>query len=349
MKKLLIIGLLFTLPALTGCGKNTHEATAPQVKIDQTKLITVQKSVIDDYYETSGEVKAKTTSKVASKIMARVESVNFNEGDTVQKGQLLVILDNNDILAQTQSTEAAYNEAIKNRNISEENKKLSQITYQRYKNIYEEKALTKQELDEASAKRNIAELEAKRAAETVNRTKAYLNEARSVLSYSKIYAPISGIITEKNIDVGDTASPGQVLLVIKDISSLEIESDIDESYINNVKKGTPVKILIENHDNEFNAKISEVVSSIDTASRTFKIKIFTEKSNLNDGQYVKIAIPTGKREAIVIPKTAVVKKGQLEGVYTADATFRLIKTGKSVNNMVEVLSGLEAGDKILGE
>lgn len=341
MKKLLPIIFLIPIIMLSGCG-NKPESQQTPVKADEQKITIVKKSVIDDYYETSGTVKAKTSADIAGKILARVDAVNIEEGDSVQKGQLLVVMDNNDIQAKVRSAEAAYSEAEKNQKIAYESKILAETTYERYKNIYEEKALTGQELDEASAKRNIARFECKRAIETMNRAKAALDEAKTLLSYSKIYAPISGIVTAKNIDTGDTAAPGQVLLTIKDTSLLEIVSEIDESYIKQVTKGTPVKI-----NNDFDAVVSEAIASVDPVTRAFKIKINLTDTDLKDGQYVTVAVPVGKRETIVISASAVVTKGQLEGVYDAGGKFKLIKTGKAQGNMVEVLSGLEEGDTIL--
>jgi len=349
MKKTPVILSIITIFTLTGCTSDKAQKAEIQANTENKNIITIEKTVIDDYYETSAVVKAKTSSNVASKILARVESVNFEEGDTVQKGQLLVELDDNDISAKLESAIAAYNEASKNQNIAFENKKLAEITYERYKNIYEERAITKQELDEVTAKKNIAELECKRAVETMNRTKATLNEAQSVVGYARLYAPISGIITSKTVDMGDTATPGQVLFIIKDLSSLQVAGEVDESYLDKVSIGSPVKIFPEDSKTGIDKEISEVVSSVNSASRSFKIKIDLTSSSFKDGQYVKIAIPVGKRETILVPETAIVKKGQLEGVYFADKTFRLIKTGKSYGEMVEVVSGLEAGERVAGE
>lgn len=340
MKKILLLILLSL--SLTGCTTKKPEMNDSSHSIQPENIIKVQQSVINDYYEASGTVKAKNSANIAGKILARVESVNIDEGDSVQKGQLLVVLDNTDIMAKTRSAEAAYNEAVKNKEIAQQTKSLAQTTYERYKNIYTEKALTKQELDEATARKNIAQLNCKLAVESMNRAKAALDEAKSVLAYSRIYAPISGIVTSKNIDVGDTAAPGQVLLTVKDINNLEIVSEVDETYINKVSKGDVVKL-----NNEAEAEISEVISSVDPVTRAFKIKIQLTDTELNDGQYVRISVPVGKRETIMIPKAAVVKKGQLEGVYGPDNKFKLIKTGKAQGDMVEVLSGLEAGEELL--
>lgn len=341
-----ILSLIFVL-GLTGCTGKDSDKPESSAKADKKEIITVEKTVVDDHYETSGVVRTKVSSNIAAKILARVEAVNVDEGDSAQKGQLLVLLDDNDIQAKLRSAEAAYNEAVKNKKITEENKNLAEITYDRYKKIYEEKAITKQELDEVTAKRNIARLECKRAIESANRAKGAYDEARSVLSYTKIYAPISGIVTSKNIDTGDTASPGQIILTIKDTDNLQVVSEIDESYLDQLNTGTPVKIVTENKETVIEEQVSEVVSSVDTRSRSFKIKINLTDSGLSDGQYVTVAVPVGKRETMLVPRTAVVRKGQLEGVYDANNNFRLIKTGKTYGEEVEVLSGLEPGDKII--
>ena len=352
MKKILLTSIITSLFLLSGCGEKSPEGASEQNTIETANVYKVQKQQVPDFYETSGTVKAKNSAEVASKLMARVVSVNFKEGDFVKKGQLLVKLEDSDIIAGLNSAQASYNEAHNALGIAEQNKNLSAVTYQRYKNIYEQKALTKQELDEVATKKNIAVLEYNRAIDNINKTSAYVAEAKTNLSYAHITAPISGIISNKFVDVGDMATPGQRLFTIKS-PNLEISSQVDESLINLVKKGETVEVSVPNSDKTFSSVITEVVNSIDEDSRTFQIKTTVQNGDLRDGQYVKVFIPKGQKETVLVNSSAIVAKGQLEGVYILnpqnEVSFRLAKTGKSFNGKTEILSGLEDGDILLIE
>jgi RND family efflux transporter MFP subunit len=207
--------------------------------------------------------------------------------------------------------------------------------------------MTKQEFDTILTKKNVADIEYERAMHGVKRAKAGLGEVNVYRSYSQLVAPISGVVVQKNIDEGSTALAGQPLLVIENQSGLEIEANINESLKNKVKTGQ--KVILEADDKTVESTIFKIVPKIDPTTRTFKAKIALK--GLTSGQYVKVKIPVGEKNAILIPKASVVEKGQLSGVYAVDnnnvISYRLIKAGKIYGDKFEVLSGLTSGEKII--
>jgi multidrug efflux pump subunit AcrA (membrane-fusion protein) len=100
-----------------------------------------------------------------------------------------------------------------------------------------------------------------------------------------------------------------------------------------------------------NGQISEVVPSVDPSTRTFVVKITVSGAGLKTGLYARVRIPTGKREALTVPASSIVEKGQLTGVYAVDTkdivSYRLLRIGKNFGDSVEVLSGLVPGDRII--
>jgi len=345
MKKILFSLIILTV-LTAGCSSHKEKATE-KLEISGIKTETINKTAVDDFYETSATVKSKNSSVVSSMIMGQVTSLLVKEGDSVRAGQLLLTIDSRETSQKAMGAKAGLNEALKGAESADQNRKLANKTYQRYENLYKENALTKQEFDEISNSKKIADIEYQRALQGVNRAKAGLGEVGVYQSYSRVTAPVSGIIVEKNIDLGSMAISGQPLLTIETASSLELVADINESMIDKIKIGSPV--YIESENKNIKTEIISIIPKIDPMTRTFKVKIAL--AGLNSGGYAKIKIPIAKKQAMVVPQNSVVQKGQLTGVYTVDEkniiSYRLIRTGKTFGKDVEVLSGLNHGDKVV--
>ncbi|NWF52395.1 MAG: efflux RND transporter periplasmic adaptor subunit [Nitrospirae bacterium] len=333
----LIVTSYFLL--VSGCKDKVKPGTA-EVKrqvVTGVTLAEVHPSQVDEYYETSGTVKAKTISIVASRVMGTVTSVKVKEGDRVHAGQVLMTIDDRDIVQRVKAAEKAV-EAAK------QNKSLSDITYQRYKNLYDEKAISQQEIDQIETQKKVSDMEYERAM-------AMLAEAQVNHGFTRITAPISGIITEKKIELGSMAIPGIPILTVEDNSYFRIEANVDERLSGKLKRGMPVDVIIDSIGKQVKGRISEIVPAIDPMSRTFLIKVDLKMPSLKTGIYGKVLIPEGKKESILIPQKAIVEKGQLVGVYVVDnkgiTTYRLIKTGKKYGEQIEILSGLSSGEKII--
>lgn len=324
---------------LAGCKEKVKPGTA-EVKrqgVSGIMVTEVLPSRVDEYYETSGTVKAKTTSVVASRVMGTVTSLKVREGDRVNAGQVLMTLDDRDVAQKVMAGEKAV-EAAK------QNQSLMDITYQRYKRLHDEKALTQQDMDQIDTQKKVADIEYERA-------KAGLAEAKVYHGFTRITAPFPGMVTEKKIDVGGMAVPGMPLLILEDTSSFRLEVNADEGLSGRLKTGMPVEVIIDSLSRKIEAKISEIVFAIDPLSRTFLVKVEIKGSGLRSGLYAKVKIPVGTKEAILLPKTAVVEKGQLTGVYTVDdknvITYRLVRTGKKYKDNIEILSGINPKERVI--
>lgn len=345
MKKIILAATIISL-LVSGCGKKEN-AEIKRPVVSGITTMNISKSLADDFYETSATVNSKINSVISSMIMGRITSLRVKEGDNVHAGQLLLTIDSRDTAQKALGAQAGINEAQKAVESADQNRKLIDKTYQRYKNLYNENVMTKQEFDQISAQKSIADIEYQRALQGVNKARAGLGEVGVYQSYSRVTAPISGIVVEKNIDLGSTAAPGQPLLTIEAPSNLELVANIDESLINKVRAGMPVYLEADNQ--VLKSRIISVIPKIDPSTRTFKVKIAL--SGLKSGQYVKVKIPMAKKEAILVPQNSIVQKGELTGVYTIDnqniISYRLIRAGKAFGSNIEILSGLDSGDKII--
>jgi len=349
---LLILGIL--LISVGGCRNKIEPGTA---KVDRPTVsgvstMTVELIQTGRYHDATATVTAKSASMVASRIMGTVTELHAREGERVAAGQLLLVVDSEDINKKVAAAEAGHREALQALNAAEQNKLLAETTYKRFRNMYDEKALSEQELDKVETQKKVAAIEYERIREMVKRAEAGMDEATVFLGYQKVASPVDGVITGKFIDPGTMAMPGMRLFTIEDNSSYRLEADIDESLAGDISLGMQVDIEISSLRLKLQGEVTEIVPAIDPRSRTFLVFIAIEPhKNLRSGLYARARFPVGQKEIILVPQRSVVDKGQLTGVYVVDENrviiYRLVRTGKKIGDDVEILSGLKPGETII--
>jgi membrane fusion protein, multidrug efflux system len=171
------------------------------------------------------------------------------------------------------------------------------------------------------------------------------------LSYATLAAPFPGLVTERRADPGSLATPGAPLLTVEREGNLRLETSIDESRLGLVQIGEHVAVEIDGLKRTVSGRVAETVPTIDTATRSFTAKIdLPAGPGLRAGMFGRAAFPGGRREALLVPQSAVLERGQIRSVYVvegATARLRLVTLGETRANRCEVLSGLTSGEKIL--
>lgn len=345
---LIIIAVLFAAASCKG-GEDTGNK---RPAVSGVTIVDIKPQEVEDYYSTSGTIKAKTTSEISSRVIGTVTSVEVKEGDEVDKDQLLLTIDDRDVRNKVSAAESRKKELSKALEAAGENKKLMSITFARYSNLYNEKAISGQEMDEVATKKRLADIQYGRAQAALNGAQANLEELKINLDFTKIKSPVNGIVTEKYIELGSTAVPGMPLLKVEDNSLFRLETTVGEQLQDIVEVGMPVSVHIDSMNKDVRGSISEIVPAVDPETRTFLIKIdINKEQDLRSGLYAKALIPTGSRKAILIPYKSVVEKGQLEGVYTVNpegiVNYRLVRLGPRLGQRIEVVSGLKDGDRMI--
>jgi len=339
MRFYLLTAVALLIGLLGACKKESPEESMKRPVVDGVKVADVALSVVDDIYETTGTVRSDRESLVASRVMGVVTSVLVREGDHVAAGQLLLTIDDRDAVQRLRAAEMALEAA-------DQNRVLAETTWRRYRNLYEEKAISRQEMDQVETQKKVAQAEYERA-------KAMAEEAKTSLSFTRVKAPVSGRITQKRIETGSMASPGMPLLVIEESGRFYVEAAVDERFAGKIKAGLEVELFAEAHGLSRRAAVRQVLTSVDPISRTFIVKIDPQGIAARSGLFVRVRIPIGKKEAITVPSGALVPKGQLMGVYAVDEhgtiSYRLIRAGGSYAGRTEILSGLAAGDRVIVE
>ena len=360
-----------------------HDQAAPIVS--GLKLETLQTSLVDDSYEAVGTVQAKSRSIVAAKIMGNIVALHVREGDTVRAGQPLLEIDNRDAGIQLQKTQAGMREiqdsleeverniraAESGRAAAQANEKLAKTTLGRYETLLQRRSVSPQEFDEVRTKYEVAKAESERADRVLQATAARQNQmraridqakadianARVYAGYSRIAAPIDGIVVSKQVDVGYMATPGTPLLTIESNSRYQLHAAVEESRLGTVHLNDQVHVVLQALGNtELSGTVEEIVPAADPTTRSYTVKIAlpnTGDMHLRSGLYGKARFVTGQRKMLSVPQTAVAQQGQLTGVFVVDqsgvARLRLIKTGRIVGDRVELLSGLNEGEEIVSE
>jgi RND family efflux transporter MFP subunit len=339
--------------ALSGCSnKRRTELVAPET-VSNVSVIVAQKTAVPDRLEAVRTVQAAQTSQVSSQMMGNIMEIRAHEGDRVHNGQVLAIIDDAQPRSALDQATAALATAEKEVSAADSDFALADATLKRYQQLYSKKSVSPQEFDEIKARYQSAEARRDMARAGQSQANAALTQARTALGYTRIRAPFAGAVTEKKADAGTLASPGMPIFTIEDTRSYRLETQIDESDIRLVHLGQAAPVTIDALGNiQLPGNVVQIVPAADPASRSFLVKVeLPVDTRLRSGLFGRARFPRGERVAIVIPRTCLVERGQLQGVYTLDANqvaeLRYVTFGKSVGEKVEVLSGLQDGDKVV--
>jgi RND family efflux transporter MFP subunit len=316
-------------------------------------------------YEATGTVRAKTTATISSKLMGYAREVRAQIGDRVREGQPLAVLDARDLETSVARAEAgreevksAIPEAESAVALARSQLDLAQVTFNRMQDLLNKRSITNQEYDDASARLKAAQaaLDMARARRTqldarMAQIEQEVRAAGIQRGYSEIIAPFSGTIITKSIDPGTLAVPGAPLFTIERDGAYRLEASVEESRLSLARVGKTVSVTIDGIDRTFPARVAEVVPSVDAAARTGTVKIdLPSLPELRSGLFGRAFFDTGGRKVLTVPSAGVMERGQLQSVYIAEnniAHTRLVTIGTRVKDKVEVLSGLNQGDRVI--
>jgi len=262
------------------------------------------------------------------------------------------------------------------RGAAEAGRALALATFNRYQGLLEQKSASQQEFDEVQAKMKIAEAEADRSGRMLQalvakknqvlakmeQAKADITRAQIYLGYGRITSPINGVVVSKQAEIGLLAAPGVPLMTLEDNSHYRLEVSAEDSMLKQIRLGTPSRISIDAVGlKEFSGRVTEIAPASDPASRssTVKIDLLDVKGSsgsravLRSGLYGRARFPIGEKQILKVPLKVILQRGQLVSVFVVDSSqvlhLRLIKTGKQYGDQLEVLSGLNDGDRIVVE
>jgi len=336
-----LMSLVIIAVLAQACGSNSSEK-AEQVKGLKAKSEIIKLSTVPKVFQYTGTVASVNQSTLSTRLMGQINQVLVDEGDAVQKGQLLVSIRSNDIQAKQKQIEANIIQA-------KAAYKHAKDDLKRIQNLHASNSATQKELDDITVHYEMtnAQLEAAQKAK---------DEVAEMLTYADIRAPYTGVITQKFVDSGDMANPGMPLLAIEAPGLFEVNAKIPESEIYKVEKGDKVEVRVGAYDEAINGTISHISPSSRFSGTQFEARISLVPSNkqkaaIRSGVFAHVDHFKGEEQKLLVAQSMIIERGQLKGVWTVSqsnqALLRWVRLGKIYGDKIEVLSGLSAGNTLL--
>lgn len=343
MKKIIAI-LSISAVFLTSCGGDKKEQITKEPAI-AVKVSGVSENDNSPFVTASGKIEAENSANLSTRMMGYVTKIHVKVGQKVGAGQLLVSINNTDLQAKKAQVDASILQATAGYNNAKKD-------YDRFVNLYKQQSASQKELDDITARYEMAKAGLEGA-------KQMRNEVMAQFSYSNITAPFSGTVTNTFVKEGDMANPGMPLVSVEGASRLQVTAMVSENDIAYIKKGMPVKVLVKSSNANLTGKVSEVSVSATNTGGQYLVKVNLDKtdSTVLSGMFVNVQFPVENKtqsvqaDRILVPESALVKQGQLTGIYTIGtgnvAILRWLRIGKTFGNQVEVLSGLSANEQYI--
>lgn len=305
----LSFGAIIWVVFVLGCGRSPERAAAPEPPTVAVKAIEITLQRTPDVHEVVGTVRAKQSAAVSARVAGRVEQVGAQDGDTVTTGQILALLDDRELRAEFQRAKADY---------------------ERSRKLLDEKSATQSEVDAVEARFRVAE---------------------AALTHTRILAPFDGVVARKLCEVGDMATPGKALFVVDRSAAMRFEAQVPERLTGPVAVGKSAHVRIDATGEKCVGTVAEIVPAADPVTRTVLVRFDLDcRRTVRSGMFGRAEILVGERPAVFVQRDSVRQRGQLTFVHViADgrAQMRLVKTGREYSGMVEVVAGLQPGERIV--
>jgi len=331
--------LLSLIVALTGC-TSTDEPAVYEAKEVQAQLVTAARSSVPRTIMATGSLEAENTVQVSTRLMGHIKEVLVRVGQKVEAGDVLVRIDDTDMQARLLQTEAAIAEAMAVLDNAETN-------LARFERLFAENSVSRSQLDEVRTGHS-------RAQAGLMRAQAAHAEVTVQLNYLNIQAPTDGTVTRRQVDPGDMANPGQPLLSLEQAAIMKVVAGLGERDVDLVDVGAEVRVKVASLDQMvYTVPVARIIPAANPMSRTFDLEAYipNDSGRLKSGMFARVEVTVGSREAVLVPAETLHKRGQLTGVWLVDDQqtihLRWIRIGREIGDEVEVISGLEGGERLI--
>jgi len=363
----LVLVLAVALVAATRSRRSGEDASATTRTPVYVQVVAVSEQDLAEPFEIGGDVRARESATITSRIVAEVRAVLVKPGDRVRTGQLLAILDARDLAAGRAHAQAGVAAAEHAAALAAAEKQgaeaaatLATATHRRIAELRAKNSATAGEMDEAEAglqaaqaRVTSAEAQLAQAAAGIDVAKAAAHAAVVSESYATLTAPFDGVVTQTLIDPGNMAAPGVPLLTVEDGRAFRLEVRIDEARAALVALGQSVQVAIDGAGAPALAgRVTEVARVLDPNAHAFLAKIeLPPVDGVRAGMFGRARFPGHVHRALAVPETAIVRRGQITSLFVVSeprvARLRLVTIGEPVNGQVEVRAGLDPGEHVI--
>ncbi len=284
--------------------------------------------VFSDIIEALGTGSAKESVEITATVTAKVVEINFEDGDQVKTGQLLVKLEDDKEQAEKEQAEI---------NLDEQEREMARI-----ERLYKSKAVSQKNLDEQRT--------------SLARSKTLLSIAKTHIADRNLKAPFSGCLGMRLVSLGDLVTPGTKIATLDDISEINVDFSVPEKYFSELKTGYEIQVTNAAYPKEkFKGKITAIAPRINLQTRMVEVRavIDNKEMKLRPGMMFNVKVDMGKRKTLMIPEKCVVSLGEKQFVfrYRPDGRVnrREVMLGSRRGGNVEVISGIKNGDILIVE
>jgi RND family efflux transporter MFP subunit len=333
-----ILPFLVPLALLPGCRSHAERspAAAPPVVVATEAIAAAPLAA--DAWEATGNVEAIRRASPGTILAGAVTAIVRREGDRVRRGDILARVESGDVAARVAQAEAA---AVAARAAEENARRMRD----RLERLVPKQAASPRSLEDAVAGHEAAMAGVRAADEGVR-------AARVLLGYGQVRAPFDGVVVERRVEEGDTASPGMPMFVVEDTSRVRVDVAVPASTAGRVAEGMPVTVLVDGTAGAAReARVHEILPAADPTSRTITARVVLDNGDgaVRPGQFARVR--SGDAVAAMdVAETAVMRRGSLAGVFVVEtgvARLRWIALGGSRDGRVEILSGLSSGEIVV--
>ncbi len=375
--------LIMLAPALAmqaACGGKKENAAESAGKPVPAAVVEARYETVPVFASAPGTVQARDRIAIASQINGFVREMRVRAGDAVRQNQILAALDARDAENQKAAAQAAIEEAgaaleearrarqaaVEMSVAARAAAQLGSQTLGRYQKLFESRSVSPQEMDEVRMRRDAAAAElASResmvaaAQERIRQVEARMAQAKAqagradvLMSYTEIKAPAAGRIAERSVDAGAAIFPGTPLLVLESSARPQVLANIPTEHASRLRAGMSVQLRKTGSEEIIEGRVSEIIPGADPATHSVRFKVDLPAGfEAVPGQFLQVRVPAGSRNALLVPARAIRTAGQLTGLFVANsesrAHYRLVKAAPHDSERFEILSGVEAGEKIV--
>lgn len=310
---------------VAGCGKHDGPVAAVvELPTAKVRVVTARIQSLPTPLEISGTVRPLQRAVVAVKLMGTIEELTVTLGQSVRAGDVLAKIAAGEISARVVQAQSQLNQA--RRDLDRERDLLGKG---------------------ASMADTVRGLE-----DRLVMTESMVREAEVMMGYATLRAPFDGVVARKMANAGDLAAPGSPLLEIEGRDAFEVEAGLPDSLAAGLSPGTRLSVTIPVGNVTFEGTLAELSSAADPSARTVLVKITVPPGTpVRSGQFARVHIPGVPAKTLLVPASVVSRFGQLERIFVVGpdnrAQLRLVKTGASRGDLVEVLSGLDDGEQVI--
>ena len=329
MKRIRMAGLLLTVVA-TG-----HAA-------EQLAVATVQYREVEQTYSVEGLVEATRQSTVSAQISGRIKEINFDVGNHVNKGQVILRIDER----ETAQALAASNAQVMQAQVTLQNAKAN---YERAKQLFDQKFISQSALDKAQTDYQVARAQAAAS-------EAIAGQASLSHGYSDVIAPYGGVVAARLVEVGEMVSPGKPLMTGFDPAEMRVIANVPQYKLQDI--GIRPKVMVElpslNRWVEAATVTVQPLADARTHSTQVRVNLPANESGVYPGMFVRVHFVVGTANKLVIPGSAALHRSEVTAVYVVDekkeVKLRQVRLGETnADGSIEVLAGLNPGEKVAAD